>query len=90
MQRHIGVRELKNQTSEVVRAVREEAAEYVITFHGQPVAVLRPYEEADAKKQRQEVIKKHLAEMEALAKAIGEAWTSPRSALEILEEIRNS
>jgi prevent-host-death family protein len=29
----IGVRELKNQTSRIVRAVREEMAEYVITVY---------------------------------------------------------
>lgn len=38
----IGIRQLKNETSEILRAVREEGAEYVITYRGQPVAVLRP------------------------------------------------
>lgn len=40
----IGIRQLKNETSEILRAVREERAEYVITYRGQPVAVLRPVE----------------------------------------------
>ena len=40
----IGIRQLKNETSEILRAVREEGAEYVITYRGQPVAVLRPVE----------------------------------------------
>lgn len=41
----IGIRQLKNETSEILRAVREEGAEYVITYRGQPVAVLRPVEQ---------------------------------------------
>ena len=40
----IGIRQLKNETSEILRAVREDGAEYVITYRGQPVAVLRPVE----------------------------------------------
>lgn len=40
----IGIRQLKNETSEILRAVREDKAEYVITYRGQPVAVLRPVE----------------------------------------------
>jgi len=32
----IGVRELKNQTSRIVRAVREGMAEYVITVLARP------------------------------------------------------
>jgi antitoxin (DNA-binding transcriptional repressor) of toxin-antitoxin stability system len=34
----VGVRELKNETSEVIRCVREERAEYVVTLHGRPNA----------------------------------------------------
>lgn len=39
---YVGVRELKNEASEVIRAVREEQAEYIVTFRGRPVAVIRP------------------------------------------------
>ena len=38
----IGVRELKSQASEIVRLIREEQAEYVVTLRGEPVAVLLP------------------------------------------------
>ena len=47
MAEKIGMRELKNQASKIVRAVREEMAEYIITVHGEPVAVLRPLTQAD-------------------------------------------
>ena len=43
----IGVRELRQQTSELLRRVKEEQAEYVITYQGRPVAVLLPLD-ADA------------------------------------------
>jgi prevent-host-death family protein len=38
----IGVRELREKTAEVLRQVREEGAEYVITYQGRPIAVLLP------------------------------------------------
>jgi prevent-host-death family protein len=38
----IGVRELKSHASEIVRMIREERAEYVVTLRGEPVAVLLP------------------------------------------------
>ncbi len=42
----IGIRELKSRASEIVRAVREERAEYVITHRGKPVAMIVPFDEA--------------------------------------------
>ena len=41
----VGVRELKNQATEILRDVRENRAEYVVTYHGRPVAVLLPVDE---------------------------------------------
>jgi len=38
----IGIRELKARLSEVVRAVKERRARYIITQHGKPAAVLLP------------------------------------------------
>ena len=46
----VGIRELKAQASEIVRAVREERAEYVITHRGKPVAMIVPFEETPAEK----------------------------------------
>ena len=43
----VGVRELKNQTSEILRAVREERAEYIITYQGRPMAILLPIDVDD-------------------------------------------
>lgn len=43
----VGIRELKSQTSEIVRLVREERVEYVVTLRGEPVAMLLPVEPRD-------------------------------------------
>ena len=59
----IGVRELKNQTSRVIRTIREEMAEYVITVHGKPVALLRPLTDEDLQNLRQAESSDALAEM---------------------------
>jgi prevent-host-death family protein len=42
----VGVRELKIHASEIIRRVRDEKLEYVVTFHGRPVGLLIPIDEA--------------------------------------------
>lgn len=42
----IGIRELKARASELVRAVKERRARYIITRRGEPVAVLLPVDAA--------------------------------------------
>ena len=84
----IGVRELKNQVSRVIRAVREEMAEYVVTLRGKPVAVLRPLTVQEAERLRQAEIDETLAEMRALAREVAEAWTSDKSGVELVAEQR--
>lgn len=41
----IGVRQLKNEASEIIRSVREQKTEYIITLRGEPVSVLIDYED---------------------------------------------
>ena len=43
----IGVRQLKTHASEIVRRVREEQAQYTVTYRGKPVGVLMPVLAAD-------------------------------------------
>ena len=84
----IGVRELKNHTSRVIRAVREEMSEYVVTLRGEPVAVLRPLTEEEAQRLRQVEIDTALAEMKALAQDVAAAWISEKSGVELVAEQR--
>ena len=89
MPQKIGIRELKEQISTVVRRVREEAAEYVITHHGQPVATLRPISERDTEDlQKQEALAAWENLLAAGALLSKSKKPSAKSALEILEEIR--
>lgn len=84
----IGVRELKNQTSRIVRTVREESVEYVITLQGKPVAILRPFTDEDDQRLHQTELAKALAEMKSLAAEVAAAWQSPHSGVELIDEQR--
>ena len=88
MPTRIGVRELKNQTSSVIRSVPEELSEYVVTLRGEPVAVLRPLTEEESKRLRQAEIDATLAEMRSLAQEVASAWTSEKSGAELITEQR--
>ena len=84
----IGVRELKNQTSRIVRTVREELAEYVITLQGKLVAVLRPFTDEDDQRLHQAELAETLGEMKSLAEEVAAAWQSPHSGVELIDEQR--
>jgi len=84
----VGVRELKNQTSRVIRAVCEEMVEYVVTLRGEPVAVLRPLTTEEVQRLRQAEIDETLADMRALAQEVGAAWRSDKSGVELVAEQR--
>jgi prevent-host-death family protein len=84
----IGVREFKNKASSVLRSVREDMAEYIVTLRGEPVAVLRPLTDSETTRLRQLQMEETLAEMKSLAMEVGEAWSSDQSGVEIVSEQR--
>lgn len=90
----VGVRELKNQATEIIRAVREDRAEYVITYHGRPVAVLMPLEEGWLEGETREAVRaasaalQARAEMEPLREEIARSWKSEQTAVELISEQR--
>jgi prevent-host-death family protein len=84
----IGVRDLKYQASRVLRAVREEMSEYVVTVRGEPVAVLRPLTEEEAQRLREADIEAALRQMKSLSQEVASAWTSDKGGLEIVAEQR--
>ena len=88
MRRKIGIRELKNELTDVIRRVGEERVEYTVTSRGRPVAVIRPLTLADATVHIDDGVQKELNEMAELARLIGESWSSPKRALQLLEEMR--
>ena len=54
----IGVRELREQTSEVIRRVRQDLAEYVVTYQGRPVAIILPLDAGRAEREVVQASKK--------------------------------
>lgn len=88
MSKSVGIRELKNQTSQILREVREEQIEYVVTHQGRPVAVLRPFVDEDAHLLREAELQAAMQRMKALAIKVGAAWTSPKSGVELVDEQR--
>ncbi len=85
----IGVRELKTRASEIVRAVRERRARYLVTYRGRPVGVLLPIGDVEqdelASEERNRAAWKELV---ALGQKMGEGWQSEMTGVEILSEMR--
>ena len=88
----IGVRELKEQTSEVIRQVREERAEYVVTYKGKPVAVILPLNTEQMVKEMVQSAKKAVdtgwEEYERIAQELRETCPPGLSTQEALDAIR--
>jgi prevent-host-death family protein len=80
----IGIRELKARASELVRAVKERRARYLITQRGRPVAVLLPADAVPPRPDPDEV----WARLEKIREELGKGWQSEKSAVEILSEMR--
>jgi prevent-host-death family protein len=86
----IGVRELKTSASEIVRAVRERRARYLITYRGRAVGMLLPIDEAPADDRTVAATQSSSAwqELTALGEQISKGWTSPKTAAELLSDMR--
>lgn len=72
--RTIGVRQLKNEATQVVRAVREEHAQFIITVNGQPVATLRPYSDRDIAGVHRPQVAAEIAAIDRMAADVAAAW----------------
>jgi len=81
----IGIRELKSRASEVVRAVKEERARYVITQRGKPAALIIPLDAIPADKVSDDEVWERLTK---IGEEISKGWQSEKSAVEILSEMR--
>ena len=72
--RTIGVRQLKNEATQVVRAVRDEHAQFIITVNGQPVATLRPYSDRDIAGVQRAQAAAEIAAIDRIAADVASAW----------------
>jgi prevent-host-death family protein len=88
----IGVRELREQTADVLRKVREERAEYIVTHQGRPVAMLLPVaveavEQAMLRAGR-DALAASWHTYASLADSIRAAWPKGRTTQDVLNELR--
>ena len=78
----VGIRELKQQASELVRLVRETGNEVQVTYHGEVVALLipvKPSKKGDATA---------WTKLDLLAAEIGARWPKGVSAADAVAEVR--
>ncbi len=80
--RTIGVRQLKNEATQIVRAVRDEHAQFVVTVNGTPVATIRPYSDRDIAGLHRTQAAAELAAIDRLASEVGRLWMDAGSTLD--------
>ena len=80
----VGVRELKQRASELVRLVREEDAEIQVTYRGKTVALLIPVSRTNQNQESEAA----WASLDLLAAEIDARWPEGVSALEAVQEGR--
>lgn len=81
----IGVRELKEHTSRVLRRVRERGEEIDVTYHGRVVARLVPVSQV---RRRPQATAAAWATLDQVAREIGARWPKGRSAAKAVKEGR--
>jgi prevent-host-death family protein len=88
----IGVRELRQRATEVLRQVREQGAEYVITHQGRPIALLLPVDAEELEQAMLEAARPSVEDVPAryaeIAQQVRQAWPSGKATDTLLDEIR--
>jgi prevent-host-death family protein len=79
----VGIRELKQQTSELIRLVRETGSEIQVTYHGQVVALLVP-----VNKRKSKTASRAWTQLDSLAAEINASWKKGVSAAKAVSEGR--
>ena len=80
----VGVRELKERASEILRRVREDGDAYEVSYHGRVIARLIPVTQPDS----QDDLTDFLRSWEQLAADIGAHWPKGVSAVDAVREGR--
>ena len=83
--RAIGVRELKERASQVLRRVRERGEEIEVTHHGRVVARLIPVPQ---ERRRRRTSAAAWSTLDRVAREIGARWPKGRSAVNAVREGR--
>jgi prevent-host-death family protein len=80
----VGVRQLKEQASEIIRRVREDGDSFEVTYRGRTVALMVPVREPKDSLSSDAFMER----WDELADAIGAAWPKGVSALDAVNEQR--
>jgi prevent-host-death family protein len=80
----VGIRELRQQASEILRRVREDGEQFEVTYHGQVVAKLIPAADVPDLEKIQEFWR----DWERLAADISAEWPEGVSAVQAIREDR--
>ncbi|MEY3902187.1 MAG: hypothetical protein RL189_1493 [Pseudomonadota bacterium] len=78
----IGVRQLKNEASKILRDVRNKGEQFILTVDGEEVAMITPIPRVVDESQRLANRARALEEAEKLAHEVALAWKSENSAAE--------
>jgi prevent-host-death family protein len=91
--KQIGISKLQTRLAEIVRSVRNEQVEYLVTVHGHPAAVLQPVAwqemmpEQMPEHEYEAAVAAELAEIDAIIQAL-DACPSFLTSREVLEQMR--
>jgi prevent-host-death family protein len=80
----IGIRELKERTSEILRRVREDRDTFEVTYHGKVIARIVPV----AQPPSEEELKRVWERWDRLAEEISKYWPKDVSAVQAIREDR--
>ena len=81
----IGIRELKQQTSKILRRVREDGETIEITYHGEAVARLVPVSPAKPTPEEMAAI---VTNLNQLSTEISAQWPQNSSAQDAIDDVR--
>ena len=80
----VGIRELKQQTSELIRLVREEGKSLQVTYRGNVVALVVPVNHTQSQD-----VETAWSSLDVLAAEIGVRWPADVTSVEAVEEGRS-
>ena len=83
----VGVKELKNKTTQIIRSVREKDITYVVTVDGVEVAIIMSLKSISASEKKAKRIAV-LREIDHLAEKISESWQDGLSAADAVSSQR--
>lgn len=86
--REIGIRQLKNEAPRILSEVREDEAEYLVTRHGKPVAVISPLSPLDRSYDDDDKVTAFLSRLQKTAKLVSDSASTTSSATVVSRQRR--